>query len=119
RRSIRRRISGSRREQAALRHYAQRSMVENHALRRDRDCRPGKRTGDVLRLVQPGQPVTYARYAELAGNPRAVRAAASACAFNAAALFVPCHRVIRTDGSLGGFRWGLPVKRSLLAREAG
>ncbi len=74
---------------------------------------------DVLRLVQPGQPVTYARYAELAGNPRAVRAAASACAYNAAALFVPCHRVIRTDGSLGGFRWGLPVKRSLLAREAG
>ncbi|MEV7474555.1 methylated-DNA--[protein]-cysteine S-methyltransferase [Pseudarthrobacter oxydans] len=74
---------------------------------------------DVLRLVQPGQPVTYARYAELAGNPRAVRAAASACAFNAAALFVPCHRVIRTDGTLGGFRWGLSVKRSLLAREAG
>ncbi|MFP5311092.1 MAG: methylated-DNA--[protein]-cysteine S-methyltransferase, partial [Actinomycetes bacterium] len=52
------------------------------------------------------------------GNPRAVRAAASACAFNAAALFVPCHRVIRTDGSLGGFRWGLRIKESLLAREA-
>lgn len=73
---------------------------------------------DVLRLVRPGTPVTYTEYAALAGNPKAVRAAASACAFNAAALFVPCHRVIRTDGSLGGFRWGLAVKESLLAREA-
>lgn len=73
---------------------------------------------DVLRLVRPGSPVTYTEYAGLAGNPKAVRAAASACAFNAAALFVPCHRVIRTDGSLGGFRWGLPIKESLLAREA-
>lgn len=74
---------------------------------------------DVLRTVRPGAPVTYTGYAELAGNPKAVRAAASACAFNAAALFVPCHRVIRTDGSLGGFRWGLAIKASLLAREAG
>jgi methylated-DNA-[protein]-cysteine S-methyltransferase len=73
---------------------------------------------DVLRLVRPGSPVTYTEYAGLAGNPNAVRAAASACAFNAAALFVPCHRVIRTDGSLGGFRWGLVIKESLLAREA-
>lgn len=73
---------------------------------------------DVLRQVKPGAPVTYTEYAALAGNPRAVRAAASACAFNAAALFVPCHRVIRTDGSLGGFRWGLRIKGSLLAREA-
>lgn len=73
---------------------------------------------DVLRQVKPGSPVTYTEYAALAGNPRAVRAAASACAFNAAALFVPCHRVIRTDGSLGGFRWGLRIKESLLAREA-
>ncbi|MHA7277973.1 methylated-DNA--[protein]-cysteine S-methyltransferase [Arthrobacter sp. HLT1-21] len=73
---------------------------------------------DMLRTVRPGQPVTYAQYASLAGNAAAVRAAAGACARNAAALFVPCHRVIRTDGSLGGFRWGLEVKTSLLAREA-
>ncbi|WP_091250053.1 methylated-DNA--[protein]-cysteine S-methyltransferase [Arthrobacter sp. ok909] len=72
---------------------------------------------DVLRTVAPGHPVTYTEYAELSGNPKAVRAAASACAFNAAALFVPCHRVIRTDGTLGGFRWGLTVKGSLLDRE--
>lgn len=72
---------------------------------------------DLLRTVAPGHPVTYTEYAALSGNVRAVRAAASACAFNAAALFVPCHRVIRTDGSLGGFRWGLAIKESLLARE--
>jgi methylated-DNA-[protein]-cysteine S-methyltransferase len=72
---------------------------------------------DVLRTVSPGRPVTYSEYAALSGNPLAVRAAASACAFNAAALFVPCHRVIRTDGTLGGFRWGMAIKESLLARE--
>ena len=73
---------------------------------------------DVLRTVDAGEPVTYTRYAELSGRPAAVRAAAGACAMNAAALFVPCHRVLRTDGSLGGFRYGLDVKRSLLAHEA-
>ncbi|HAM13257.1 MAG TPA: hypothetical protein DCO91_08075, partial [Microbacterium sp.] len=45
------------------------------------------------------------------------RAAASVCARNAPALFVPCHRVLRTDGSLGGFAWGIEIKRSLLDRE--
>ncbi|MUK03501.1 methylated-DNA--[protein]-cysteine S-methyltransferase [Vibrio cholerae] len=74
---------------------------------------------DVLRTVRAGAPVTYSEYAERSGNPSAVRAAAAACARNAAALFVPCHRVIRTDGTLGGFRWGLPVKQRLLDREAG
>ena len=63
--------------------------------------------------------MTYTEYAAKAGRPLAVRAAAAACARNAAALFVPCHRVVRTDGGLGGFRWGLPVKRWLLAHEAG
>jgi methylated-DNA-[protein]-cysteine S-methyltransferase len=72
----------------------------------------------VLRTVPPGAPVTYTGLAALAGRPAAVRAAAQACARNAAALFVPCHRVIRTDGSLGGFRWGLPVKRWLLHHES-
>jgi methylated-DNA-[protein]-cysteine S-methyltransferase len=72
---------------------------------------------DMLRTVMPGRPVTYTEYAGLSGNAKAVRAAASACAFNAAALFVPCHRVVRTDGTLGGFRWGLVIKESLLDRE--
>lgn len=72
---------------------------------------------EVLRRVEPGAAITYAEYAARAGNPKAVRAAAGACAMNAAALFVPCHRIIRTDGTLGGFRYGLPIKQSLLERE--
>ncbi|MCG5469099.1 methylated-DNA--[protein]-cysteine S-methyltransferase [Micromonospora zamorensis] len=71
----------------------------------------------VLREVPPGTPVTYTGYAALAGRPPAVRAAAAACARNAAALFVPCHRVLRTDGTLGGYRWGLDVKKWLLGHE--
>ncbi|MBP2320825.1 methylated-DNA-[protein]-cysteine S-methyltransferase [Kibdelosporangium banguiense] len=71
----------------------------------------------VLRTVPAGQPVTYAQFADLAGRPAAVRAAATACARNPAALFVPCHRVLRTDGSIGGFRWGVPAKRWLLDHE--
>ena len=73
---------------------------------------------DVLRTVPAGAPVSYTEYAAKAGRPAAVRAAASACARNATALFVPCHRVLRDDGSLGGFRWGLPVKGGLLDHEA-
>ncbi|MBD8078742.1 methylated-DNA--[protein]-cysteine S-methyltransferase [Cellulosimicrobium arenosum] len=73
---------------------------------------------DVLRTVEAGDPVTYSGYAELSGRPAAVRAAAGACAQNAAALFVPCHRVLRSDGGLGGYRYGPEIKRSLLDREA-
>jgi len=73
---------------------------------------------NALRAIAPGVPLTYAGFATLLGQPSAVRAAASICARNAPALFVPCHRVLRSDGSLGGFAWGLDVKRSLLAREA-
>lgn len=71
-----------------------------------------------LRDIEPGHPLTYTEFAAELGEPAAVRAAASICARNAPALFVPCHRVLRSDGSLGGFAWGLDVKRSLLAREA-
>ncbi|KZM71363.1 methylated-DNA--[protein]-cysteine S-methyltransferase [Nocardia terpenica] len=72
---------------------------------------------EVLRKVQPGNPITYTTFADHSGRPDAVRAAANACARNAAALFIPCHRVLRTDGTLGGFRWGLPVKDWLLTHE--
>lgn len=72
---------------------------------------------DVLRAVPAGAYVSYTELAAKAGRPAAVRAAAASCANNAAALFVPCHRVLRSDGSLGGFRWGLPVKRWLLDHE--
>ncbi|WP_089247539.1 methylated-DNA--[protein]-cysteine S-methyltransferase [Asanoa hainanensis] len=71
----------------------------------------------VLRQVKPGEPVTYTEFAELAGRPTAVRAAAQACARNAIAPFVPCHRVLRTDGTLGGYRYGLDVKKWLLGHE--
>ncbi|SFN39462.1 methylated-DNA--[protein]-cysteine S-methyltransferase [Mycetocola miduiensis] len=71
-----------------------------------------------LRRIRPGHPQSYTEFAAAIGNPRAVRAAASVCASNAPALFVPCHRVLRNDGTLGGFAWGVEVKRSLLAREA-
>ncbi|MFV2143753.1 MULTISPECIES: methylated-DNA--[protein]-cysteine S-methyltransferase [Isoptericola] len=72
---------------------------------------------EVLRTVPAGAPLTYTEYADRAGRPAAVRAAAGACARNAAALFVPCHRVLRSDGTLGGFRYGLLIKEALLARE--
>lgn len=75
-------------------------------------------TWRAMRGIRPGAPVTYAELAALAGRPAAARPAASACAMNAAALFVPCHRVLRTGGGLGGFRYGLTIKQSLLDREA-
>ncbi|GAB2605334.1 methylated-DNA--[protein]-cysteine S-methyltransferase [Streptomyces capparidis] len=73
----------------------------------------------AMRAVPAGTTVTYTRLAADAGRPDAVRAAAAACAGNRIALFVPCHRVLRLDGGLGGYLWGLHVKRWLLAHEAG
>lgn len=72
----------------------------------------------VLREVGPGERISYTEFAERSGRPTAVRAVAGACATNAAALFVPCHRVLRSDGTLGGFRYGAPLKTALLGREA-
>lgn len=72
----------------------------------------------ALRDIEPGHPLTYTEFAAALGAPSAVRAAASICARNAPALFVPCHRVLRQSGELGGFAWGADVKRSLLARES-
>nr|WP_051407027.1 methylated-DNA--[protein]-cysteine S-methyltransferase [Nocardia sp. CNY236] len=72
---------------------------------------------EVLRTVPAGSPLSYAELAARSGRPKAIRAAANACARNAVALFVPCHRVLRTGGALTGFRWGLPVKRWLLDHE--
>jgi len=70
-----------------------------------------------LREIPPGAPETYAQLAARCGSPAAVRAAGSACARNPIALFVPCHRVVRTGGGLGGFGYGLDVKRWLLEHE--
>lgn len=73
----------------------------------------------VMREIKPGAPVTYTAFAALSGRPPAIRGAATACARNPVALFTPCHRVLRTDGSLGGYRWGLEVKEWLLKFESG
>jgi AraC family transcriptional regulator of adaptative response/methylated-DNA-[protein]-cysteine methyltransferase len=75
------------------------------------------RVWKALRTIPVGETRTYSEVANQIGSPRAVRAVASACAANNVALAVPCHRVIRRDGSLGGYRWGLPVKEALLLAE--
>ncbi|CAN5695353.1 methylated-DNA--[protein]-cysteine S-methyltransferase [soil metagenome] len=68
--------------------------------------------------ISYGQTASYAAIANLAGNPKAVRAAGTACATNPIPIIVPCHRVIRSDGSLGGYAGGLIAKEMLLALEA-
>jgi AraC family transcriptional regulator of adaptative response/methylated-DNA-[protein]-cysteine methyltransferase len=76
-----------------------------------------KKVWDALMRIPAGQTRSYAGLAADLGQPRAARAVASACAHNKVAIVVPCHRVIRGDGSLGGYRWGLPLKQQLLERE--
>ena len=71
----------------------------------------------VMREVPAGQTWSYTELATKAGNADAARAAASACATNMVAPFVPCHRIVRSDGSLGGYYYGLDAKRWLLAHE--
>lgn len=75
------------------------------------------RVWESLRCIPIGDTLSYSQIADRIGSPRAVRAVGSACAANPAALVVPCHRVVRQDGSLGGYRWGLAAKRALLEAE--
>lgn len=75
------------------------------------------RLWDALRRVPAGATVSYAELAAAAGSPTAARAAGSACATNRVALIVPCHRVVRADGSTGGYRYGAAVKEWLLEHE--
>lgn len=72
---------------------------------------------DYLRQIPRGELRTYKEVAQAIGRPKAVRAVASACGANRIALAIPCHRVIRGDGGLGGYRWGIERKRQLLAIE--
>ena len=76
------------------------------------------RVWQALQQIPPGTTATYTGIAALIGMPKAVRAVASACAANKIAIAIPCHRVVRNDGSLSGYRWGVERKRTLLAREA-
>jgi methylated-DNA-[protein]-cysteine S-methyltransferase len=71
----------------------------------------------ALRQIPAGQTRTYAELAHAAGNPAAVRAAGQACARNLVAPFVPCHRVVRTGGDLGGYAYGVSIKEALLRHE--
>ncbi|WP_082124510.1 methylated-DNA--[protein]-cysteine S-methyltransferase [Lysobacter capsici] len=76
-----------------------------------------KKVWDALMKIPPGQTRSYEQIAQQVGSPRGARAVAQACANNRVAVVVPCHRVVRGDGSLGGYRWGLPLKEKLLQRE--
>jgi AraC family transcriptional regulator of adaptative response/methylated-DNA-[protein]-cysteine methyltransferase len=76
-----------------------------------------RRVWEALRRIPRGETRTYSEIAQAIGAPAAVRAVGSACGANPVALVVPCHRAIRTDGGLGGYAWGLPVKKRLLEIE--
>ena len=76
-----------------------------------------RRVWEALRRIPRGETRTYAAIAREIGAPSAVRAVGSACGANPVALVVPCHRAVRTDGGLGGYAWGLPVKKRLLEIE--
>jgi AraC family transcriptional regulator of adaptative response/methylated-DNA-[protein]-cysteine methyltransferase len=77
-----------------------------------------QRVWQALRAIPSGKTASYAEIAAQIGRPKAVRAVAQACAANALAVAIPCHRVVRTDGSLSGYRWGVARKQALIAREA-
>ena len=77
-----------------------------------------QRVWQALRDIPCGDTATYTDIAARIGAPKAVRAVAGACAANTLAVAIPCHRVIRHDGALSGYRWGVERKRGLLAREA-
>ena len=76
-----------------------------------------QRVWQALRAIPPGRTATYAEVAAALGAPAAVRAVAGACAANTLAVAIPCHRVIRSDGALSGYRWGVERKAALLRRE--
>jgi AraC family transcriptional regulator, regulatory protein of adaptative response / methylated-DNA-[protein]-cysteine methyltransferase len=76
-----------------------------------------QRVWDTLRAIPPGKTASYADIAKAIGAPTATRAVAGACAANPVAIAIPCHRVLRSDGALSGYRGGVERKRALLARE--
>lgn len=78
-----------------------------------------RRVWHALQLIPAGSTASYAEVARQIGMPNSARAVAQACAANSLAVVVPCHRVVRSDGKLSGYRWGVQRKRTLLEREAG
>lgn len=98
------------------------AMVERPALGLDlpldiRGTAFQSRVWQALRQIPPGATASYAEVAAAMGLPRAARAVAQACAANELAIAIPCHRVVRSDGGLSGYRWGVARKRALLERE--
>lgn len=77
-----------------------------------------QRVWQALQTITPGKTASYSELAQRIGSPKAVRAVASACAANVLAVAIPCHRVVRNNGELSGYRWGVERKRTLLEREA-
>jgi AraC family transcriptional regulator of adaptative response/methylated-DNA-[protein]-cysteine methyltransferase len=97
-------------------------FIENPALALDlpldvRGTAFQQRVWQALREVPAGTTISYSKMAQRIGAPKAVRAVAGACAANTLAVAIPCHRVVRTDGSLSGYRWGIERKAELLRRE--
>ena len=76
-----------------------------------------QRVWQALRAIPAGSTASYTDIAQRLGMPKAVRAVAQACASNTIAVAIPCHRVVRTDGALSGYQWGIERKRALLDRE--
>jgi AraC family transcriptional regulator of adaptative response/methylated-DNA-[protein]-cysteine methyltransferase len=76
-----------------------------------------QRVWQALQAIPAGTTVSYTEIAQRIGAPKAVRAVAGACAANTLAVAIPCHRVVRRDGDLSGYRWGIERKRALLLRE--
>src|SRR5690606_21862578 len=77
-----------------------------------------ERVWQALRAIPAGTTVSYAELAARVGTPAAIRAVASACGANSLAVAIPCHRVVRRNGDLAGYRWGIERKRELLKRES-
>ncbi|NWF68285.1 MAG: bifunctional DNA-binding transcriptional regulator/O6-methylguanine-DNA methyltransferase Ada [Chloroflexi bacterium] len=110
--------SGLEQQVAALLDY-----LQGHALRADlpldvQATAFQQRVWQTLRAIPYGQTRTYTQIAHAIGQPQAARAVANACAANHVALVIPCHRVVREDGGMGGYKWGVARKETLLAREA-
>jgi AraC family transcriptional regulator of adaptative response/methylated-DNA-[protein]-cysteine methyltransferase len=114
-------LSPCKAEQTALLEHVRRALLNHISLEElpvDLSGTPFQlRVWKHLRSIPPGEVRSYAEVARALGFPRAVRAVASACARNILGLVIPCHRVIRSDGSPGGYRWGLPLKEKLLLLE--
>jgi AraC family transcriptional regulator, regulatory protein of adaptative response / methylated-DNA-[protein]-cysteine methyltransferase len=77
-----------------------------------------ERVWRALRKIPPGRTATYSQIARRIGAPKSTRAVAGACAANKLALVIPCHRVVRNDGALSGYAWGVERKQALIDREA-